>query len=86
MEEIGVKMDFSNLEHPQSNWMVGKMMGNLVKIMHAAVTEGKDPSELLKSFLREYRASPNISTRVAPSVLLFGGPLKTRLSSPPNLL
>ena len=61
MEEIGVKMDFSNLEHPQSNLMVEKMMGNLFKKMNAAVMEGKDPAELLQNFLREYRATPNIS-------------------------
>ena len=56
MEDIGVKMDLCMPEHPESNGIVGKMMGNLVRIMHAAVTEGKDPAELLQSFLREYRA------------------------------
>ena len=53
MGEIGVKMDLCTPEHPQSNGMVKKMIGNLVKITHAAVTEGKDLSELLQSFLRE---------------------------------
>ena len=79
MEEIRVKIDLCTPEHPQSNGMVEKMMGNLVKITHAAVMEGKDPSELLQRFLREYRATSNISTGVALSVLLFGCPLKTRL-------
>ena len=52
--------------------MVEKMVGNIVKITHASVTEGKDLAELLQSVLREYRATPNISNRIAPSVLLFG--------------
>ena len=29
---------------------------------------------------------PNISIGIAPSILLFGRPLKTRLPAPPNLL
>ena len=72
-------MDLCTPEHPQSNGMVEKMMGNLVQITKAVAMEGKDPAVLLQSFLREYRATPNISTGIAPSVLLFGHPLKTRL-------
>ena len=72
-------MDLCNPKHPQSNGMVEKMLGNLAKITHAAIMEGKKPSELLQSFLREYRATPNISTGIATFVLLFGHALKTRL-------
>ena len=79
-------MDLCTSEHPQSNGMVEKMMGNSVKVTHAVVTEVKNPAELLQSFLREYRATPDISTGIVPSVLIFGRPLKIRLPAPPNLL
>ena len=45
--------------------------------------------KILESYyreLREYRATPNISTGIAPTFLLFGRPLKTRLPAPCNLL
>ena len=58
-----MKMDLCTTEHPQNNGIVEKRMSNLVKVMHAGVTEGKDPAELLLSFLREYRAIPNVSTK-----------------------
>ena len=61
MEQIGCKMDMSTPEHPQSNGMCEKMMANLVKNTHAAIAEGKEPADLLQSFLREYRATPHVS-------------------------
>ena len=60
------------------------MMGNLAKIMYATVTEGRIPAELLQSFLGKYRTIPTMSTGIAPSVLLFGRSLKTRLLTPSN--
>ena len=65
--------------------MVEHMMGNLVKVTHAEVTEGRNPLDLLSSFLREYRATRHISTGKSPSKLLMEHTNKTRLPNPPIL-
>ena len=65
-------MDLCTPEHLQSKGMVEHMMTNLVKVIHVAVTEGRYPSDLLTSFLREYRATPQISTEKSRSELLMG--------------
>ena len=80
MEDMGYKMDMSTPEHPQSNAMCEKIMGNLVKITQAAISQNKEPKELLQllpSFLREYRSNPHVITGKSPSELLIGRNVKT---------
>ena len=54
IEEIGCMMEKCMPEHPQSNGMCKKMKGSLVKLVHAAIAEGKEPANSLNSFLMEY--------------------------------
>ena len=54
MEEIGYVMKKCRPEHPQSNVMCEQMMCSLVKLVHAAIAEGKDSANSLNSFLMEY--------------------------------
>ena len=72
-------MEMSTPEHPQSNGMCERMMANLVKITHAAIAEGKEPTESLQSFLREYRSTPHGSTGKSPNQLMFGRDLRSRV-------
>ena len=70
-------METSTPEHPQSNGMCERMMGNLVKITHAAIAEDKEPTKSLQSFLREYRPTPHGSTGKSPNQLMFGRDLRS---------
>ena len=60
------------------------MMGNLVKVTHAAVMEGRNPSDFLTSFVRECGAKPHMSNEKSPFELLMGHTIKTRHSNPPT--
>ena len=57
-------------------------MSSLAKITHAALAEGVRPSEVLQTFLIEYRSTPHGSTGKSPSKLLMGKELKTKI---PNI-
>ena len=55
-------------------------MANLLKKTNASIAEGKEPSEFLHSFLREYCSTPHGSTGKAPAELMMVRVLRTRLS------
>ena len=57
--------------------MVEKMMENLVRVTHAAIIEGREPSDSIQSFLLEQRNTPHISTGRLPPELLLGRDTKT---------
>ena len=78
-------MEMSTPEHPQSIGMCERMMANLVKITHAAIAEGKEPTESLQAFLREYRSTPHGSTGKSPNQLMFGRDLRSRVPDINNL-
>ena len=54
-------------------------MKNLGKVMKTSTSEGKPWKQELNKFLRNYRATPHISTNIAPSTALFGRNLKIKL-------
>lgn len=66
VKQIGCKMDKLTPQHPKSNAMFECMMGNLVKITHATITEGKEPEANLQYFLRECCSTPNRATGRTP--------------------
>ena len=54
-------------------------MKNLGKVMKTSTSEGNPWKQELNKFLRNYRATPHISTNIAPSTALFGRNLKIKL-------
>ena len=68
-------------EHPQSNRLDEKMMASLVKVVHAALTEKKDPKEEVQKFLMMYRSTPHPSTGKCPSQLLNSRKLRLKFPS-----
>jgi hypothetical protein len=61
---------------PRANGEVGRFMHTLKK--HLRITDVPFKQRLHK-FLRDYRATPHTSTRIAPATVLFGRPIRIRL-------
>ena len=58
-------------EHPESNGLVEKFNASLEKVIHTAKVESKNWRQELNTFLRNYRATPQLTTKEAPADLLF---------------
>ena len=56
-------------EHPQSNSICERFMGNLNKQMRIAIVEGKNWKVNLNKFLRDYCATPHSTTGISPNEL-----------------
>ena len=66
-------------EHPASNGIAERFMGVIVKVVHAAIAEGKDPKVEMWKRLRNYRNTPHPSTGKSPAELMMARQLKTRI-------
>ena len=58
-------------EHPESNGLDEKFNASLEKVIHTAKVESKNWRQELNTFLRNYRATPQLTTKEAPADLLF---------------
>ena len=54
-------------------------MRTVKKVVKTAKLEHKNYKQELNRLLRNYRATPHSTTRVAPATVLFGRPMKTKL-------
>ena len=54
-------------------------MRTIKKVIKKAKVERKNPKQELNRLLRNYRATPHSTTRVAPATAQFGRPMKTKL-------
>ncbi len=64
---------------PRANGEVERFMRTVKKVIKAAVMENKVWKREMYKFLRNYRATPHMSTKTPPATALFGRPMKTRL-------
>ena len=78
---MGFKPEKCTPEHPQSNGLAEKFMASIVKVTHAAITEGKDPRKEIQKFLVIYRATPHSSTGKSPSEMLHNRKMRLKLPS-----
>ena len=69
---------------PQANGGVERFMKTLKKALRCAVAEKRNWKEEMPRFLLNYRTSPHSSTGKAPTTLLFGRSLRTRLPQLPK--
>ena len=61
-------------------------MGVLVKTIHAAQAEKKDPKLEIKKRLMNYRNTPHPATGIAPAELMFRRTMKTKIPRKQKLL
>lgn len=64
---------------PQANGEAEHFMSPLTKSIRTAHLQHKSWKQELYSFLRQYRATPHVSTKVPPAEALFGRKIRTRL-------
>ena len=64
---------------PQANGEVERFMKTIGKAIRAAHVEHRSWKQEMYSFLRNYRATPHVTTNATPAELLIGRALKTRV-------
>ena len=70
-------------ENPQANGFVEVFQKVLVKMVHTAVVERKDPRKVLHRYLASYRAAPHKTTGKSPYELMFNRKMMTKLPQIP---
>ena len=63
----------------RANGEVERFVHTVKKVIKTAKVELKNYRQELNRLLRNYRATPNSTTRIAPATALFGRPMKTKL-------
>ena len=79
VKEQGFKPIACSPEHPQSNGIAERFMSVLVKVIHAAVAEGRDPKVEVQKRLLNYRNTVHPSTGASSASLMMGRTLRTKL-------
>ena len=85
-KEQGFKSHLCTPEHPEGNGIAERFMGLLVKMIHAAKVENKDPRLEIKRRLMNYRNTPHPATGVAPAELMFRRTAKSRIPRKQRML
>ena len=75
----GFKHHICTPENPQANGFVEVFQKVLVKMVHTAVTEKKDPRKVVHRYLASYRAAPHKTTGKSPYEMLFNRKMQTKL-------
>ena len=66
-------------ENPAANGFAEVFQKVLVKLVHTAVIEKKDPRREVQTYLKAYRAAPHKTTGKSPFELLFNRKMTTKL-------
>ena len=78
-KEYGFKYRPVTPLHPEANGQVERFNRVLVKTIHAAIAEGKDPKVEVRRRVLNYRNTPHYTTGVAPSELVLGRLIRTKM-------
>ena len=76
---MGFKHHICTPENPQANGFVEVFQKVLIKMVHTAVVEKKDPRKVIHRYLASYRAAPHKTTGKSPYELMFNRKMKTKL-------
>lgn len=80
LDERGIHHGFSSLYYPQSNGAVERFNGVLKNAIQNAINSNKLWKPTVYGYLTVYRATPHATTGVAPSVLIHGRHMRTKLN------
>ena len=78
-KQMGFKHRKCTPENPQANGLVEVFQKVLVKLVHTATIEKRDPKKVVQAYLRAYRAAPQKTTGVSPYEAMFGRKMVTKL-------
>ena len=78
-DDLGFKHRKVTPKWARANGEVERFVRTVKKVVKTAKLEHKNPKQELNRLLRNYRATPHSTTRVAPATALFGRPMKTKL-------
>lgn len=78
-DDLGFKHRKVTPKWARANGEVERFVRTVKKVIKTAKLEHKNPKQELNRLLRNYRATPHSTTRVAPATALFGRPMKTKL-------
>ena len=76
---MGFETRFCTPEHPEANGIAERFMSVLVKVIHDAVAENKDPNVYIRRRLLNYRNTIHPSIGKTPSEVLMGRSIRTRI-------
>jgi transposase InsO family protein len=79
--ERGFELRPCTPEHPEGNAIAERFMSVLVKVIHTAVVEGRDPRQEVRRRLLNYRNTPHPSTGKTPAQLMMNRRPRTRIPS-----
>ena len=78
-ERMGVQHHTTTPEDAQANGFAEAFVKILVKLVHTALVEKRDPRKMVSSYLMAYRATPHKVTGRSPAELLFNRKIRTKL-------
>ena len=78
-KKMGIKHRPITETHPQSNAVAERFMKRLVRLIHAAMAERKDPRREVFKFVLNYNATKHSSTGKTPAELLMNRTMRTLL-------
>ena len=84
--EQGFKSRLFTPEHHEGNGIAERFMGVLVKTIHAAKAEGKDPKLEIRKRLMNYRNTPHPATGVVPAELMYRRTVRSKIPRKKRLL
>ena len=78
-QNMGFTHRLTTPESAQANGFAEIFVKTLVKLIHTAVANRKDPKRVVQSYLMAYRATPHTVTGRSPAELLFNRSIQTKL-------
>ena len=78
-QRMGVDHHITTPEDAQANGFAEAFVKIMVKLVHTAVVERRDPRKMVSSYLMAYRATLHKVTGRSPAELLFNRKIRTKL-------
>ena len=78
-QRMGVEHHTTTPEDAQANGFAEAFVKIMVKLVHTALVEKRDPKKMVSSYLMAYRATPHKVTGRSPAEMLYNRKIRTKL-------